>query len=132
MPSPAVESGASTSDHPTRSSSSNARNALAAARNGRSVVLAEPTHRIGGMATCGLSHTDFRTFESLTGAFHEFTRRVEAHYVRHYGADSPEVKHSFRGTQPCQRWEQKRGEKNKNSFHGLISKLLTGITASSL
>ncbi len=30
--------------------------ALAAARNGRSVVLAEPTHRIGGMATCGLSH----------------------------------------------------------------------------
>ncbi len=73
--------------------------ALAAARNGRSVVLAEPTHRIGGMATCGLSHTDFRTFESLTGVFHEFTRRVEAHYVRHYGADSPEVKHSFRGTQ---------------------------------
>jgi hypothetical protein len=32
----------------------------------------------------------------------------------------------------CQRREQKRGEENKNSFHGLISKLLTGITASSL
>ncbi len=71
--------------------------ALAAAKEGRSVLLAEPTHRIGGMATCGLSHTDFRTFESLTGVFLEFTRRVEAHYVRHYGANSPEVKQCFRG-----------------------------------
>ena len=36
--------------------------AIAAAKDGRSVLLAEPTHRIGGMTTCGLSHTDFRTF----------------------------------------------------------------------
>lgn len=73
--------------------------AIAAARDGRSVLLVEPTHRIGGMATCGLMHTDFRTLESLTGLFLEYTRRVEAHYVRQSGPDSVEVKLSFRGTQ---------------------------------
>ena len=73
--------------------------AIAAAKDGRTVLLVEPTHRIGGMTTNGLSHTDFRTFESLTGLFLEFTRRVHAHYAAAYGADSPQVHASLRGTQ---------------------------------
>lgn len=73
--------------------------AIAAAKDGRSVLLVEPTHRIGGMTTNGLSYTDFRTFESLTGLYLEFTRRVLAHYAAAYGADSPQVRASFRGTQ---------------------------------
>ncbi len=71
---------------------------LAAARDGRTVLLVEPTSRLGGMVTSGLSHTDFHSFEGLTGAFHEFTRRVIAHYEREYGADSPQARGNFRGT----------------------------------
>ena len=71
--------------------------ALAAAEDGEKVLLVEPTDRIGGMITNGLSHTDFRTFESITGTFLDFTKRVEAHYRDTYGADSPQTK-NFRGT----------------------------------
>lgn len=73
--------------------------ALAAASDGQSVLLAEPTPRIGGLVTCGLSHTDFRTFEGLHGAYLEFSRRVLAHYEAVYGPDSPQAKTSLRGTQ---------------------------------
>lgn len=72
--------------------------AVAAARDGEKVLLVEPGDRIGGMVTCGLSHTDFRTFEGLNGMFLEFTKRVEAYYRETYGADSPQVKDCFRGT----------------------------------
>lgn len=72
--------------------------ALAAAKAGSRVVLVEPTARIGGLVTSGLSHTDFHTLESLTGTFLEFSQRVKAHYVRTYGADSEQVKTSFEGT----------------------------------
>ncbi len=72
--------------------------ALAAAKSGQSVMLVEPTPRIGGLVTSGLSHTDFHSFESLTGAFLDFAQRVEAHYAKTYGKDSPQVKDSFRGT----------------------------------
>src|ERR1043165_9286259 len=64
--------------------------ALAAAEDGGKVVLVEASRRIGGMITNGLSHTDFRTFEGLTGAFLDFSKRVEAHYRDTYGADSPQ------------------------------------------
>lgn len=73
--------------------------ALAAAANGSSVLLAEPTARIGGLVTSGLSHTDFRTFEALTGAFLQFSQRVLAAYVREYGAGSPQAATCMRGTQ---------------------------------
>ncbi len=63
---------------------------IAAAKGGRDVLLVEPTGRVGGMVTNGLSHADFRTFEGLTGAFLDFTRRVQARYGK------PEA--SFRGT----------------------------------
>ena len=72
--------------------------AIGAAKEGRRVVLIEPTPRIGGLVTSGLSHTDFHSFESLSGAFLDFSRRVEQHYAKTYGADSPQVRDSFRGT----------------------------------
>src|SRR2546430_2240189 len=53
--------------------------AIASAEDGEKVLLVEPTDRIGGMITCGLSHTDFRTVEGLTGAYLQFTKRVEQH-----------------------------------------------------
>ena len=66
--------------------------ALAAAKSGSSVLLVEPTAHLGGLLTSGLSHTDYHTAESLTGCFLDFSRRVKAHYVAAYGADSAQVK----------------------------------------
>jgi FAD dependent oxidoreductase len=72
--------------------------ALAAAKGGHSVLLAEPTIRIGGMATNGLQHPDFRAFEALTGTFWDYNRRTLAYYTETYGAGSQQVKDTFRGT----------------------------------
>lgn len=72
--------------------------AVAAAKGGREVLLVEPTSRIGGLITCGLSHTDFRTFESLSGFFLDFAQRVEEHYRDTYGADSAQARGCWRGT----------------------------------
>ena len=73
--------------------------ALAAAEAGETVLLAEPTGQVGGMMTNGLTHPDFRTFESLTGFYRKLTQLTEAHYRETYGADSPQMKDSLRGTQ---------------------------------
>lgn len=72
--------------------------AVAAGEAGCRVVLIEPTMRIGGLVTCGLSHTDFHSLESLSGAYLEFSRRVKAHYVQVYGSDSEQAKACFEGT----------------------------------
>lgn len=72
--------------------------AVAAGRSSRSVVLVEPTRRIGGLTTSGLSHTDFHSLESLTGTFLEFSQRVLASYVEKYGPESPQVETCFHGT----------------------------------
>jgi len=72
--------------------------ALAAAKGGRSVLLVEPSIRIGGLTTNGLSHPDFRAFEAITGTYLDLTRRTTAYYTQHYGADSQQVKDTFRGT----------------------------------
>lgn len=72
--------------------------AVGAAKGKKTVVLVEPTDRIGGLVTSGLSYTDFRSFESLTGFFFDFSTRVQAHYERRYGADSEQAKAAFRGT----------------------------------
>jgi hypothetical protein len=72
--------------------------ALAAAKSGHSVLLVEPSIRIGGMTTNGLSHPDFRAFEAITGTYLDLTRRTTAYYTQHYGADSQQVKDTFRGT----------------------------------
>lgn len=72
--------------------------AISAAKDGAKVVLVEPTDMIGGLVTSGLSHTDFHSFESLSGTFAEMAKRVENHYSKTYGADSQQVKDSFQGT----------------------------------
>ena len=72
--------------------------AIAAAKGGHSVLLAEPSIRIGGMTTNGLSHPDFRAFEALTGTYWELTQRTLSYYAKTYGPDSPQVKDTFRGT----------------------------------
>ena len=72
--------------------------AVATAKSGQTVTLVEPTARIGGLVTSGLSHADFHSFESLSGAYLDFSRRVEAHYVKSYGKESPQVRACFHGT----------------------------------
>ncbi len=72
--------------------------AIAAAKGGHSVLLAEPSIRLGGMTTNGLSHPDFRAFEAITGTYYDLTQRTLAYYTKTYGAGSPQVKDSFRGT----------------------------------
>lgn len=72
--------------------------AVAAAKDDQRVVLIEPTSRIGGLVTNGLSHSDFHTLESFSGAFLDFSRRVETHYATQFGPDSTQVKDSFHGT----------------------------------
>ena len=72
--------------------------AVSAAKGGTKVVLVEPTRRIGGLTTSGLSYSDFRSFEALTGFFREFADRVQRHYAQTYGPHSPQVKDSWRGT----------------------------------
>src|SRR5262245_43471761 len=72
---------------------------VAAADDGERVWLIEPTRRVGGLVTNGLSHTDFRTFEGLSGSFLTFSKLVEGYYREAYGPDSQQVKDCFRGTQ---------------------------------
>lgn len=72
--------------------------ALAAAEEDRSVFLIEPTHRLGGMITHGLSHSDFHSFEAIHGPFLDFSNRVLKHYETTYGEDSDQVRDCWRGT----------------------------------
>ncbi len=71
--------------------------AVVAARQGHKVALLEPDKYIGGLLTGGLSNTDFRTRESLTGFFLEYMNEVVRYYTKKYGADSPQVKECFGG-----------------------------------
>jgi hypothetical protein len=73
--------------------------AVAAAKDGERVLLVEPSRRIGGMITNGLTHTDFRTLEGLNGSFLDFAHRVEGYYRETYGANSQQVHDCFHGTQ---------------------------------
>ena len=72
--------------------------AVAAAQGGRDVLLIEPTRRIGGMTTHGLSHSDFHSFEALNGPFFQFSQRVLKHYQITYGKDSQQVRDCWQGT----------------------------------
>lgn len=71
--------------------------AVSAADAGHNVLLIKPTSRIGGMLTNGLSNTDFRSFESLSGFFFDFSKRVEAYYRKTYGDDSDQIVACCRG-----------------------------------
>jgi hypothetical protein len=71
--------------------------AVTAARQGRRVVLLDPTEHFGGLLTGGRSYTDFRTQESVTGFFREYMNRVLTHYETAYGKGSPQVRDCFLG-----------------------------------
>ena len=71
---------------------------LAAAELGKRVWLVEPTDRIGGMVTHGLSHSDFHSFEAINGPFLRFSQRVLRHYRDTYGENSDQVRDCWRGT----------------------------------
>lgn len=70
--------------------------ALAAAADGEKVMLVERTDRIGGMATNGLSHPDFRTFEGLSGGFLTLARRTMDYYRGEFGEQTEKL--TLRGT----------------------------------
>ncbi len=72
--------------------------ALGAGRDGSRVLLVEPTDRIGGLVTNGLSHVDVRTFEAFGGTYLELIERVEAYYRDRYGPDSPQLTDCQGGT----------------------------------
>lgn len=72
--------------------------AISAGSGGHKVLLIEPTDRIGGMTTNGLSHTDFRTFEGISGTYLDFCKRIKGYYAKKYGAEAKQVKDCFRGT----------------------------------
>lgn len=57
--------------------------AIAAAREGASVVLLEPTDHIGGLSTGGLSHCDSNQMvrSTLMGLFHEWHARIVKEYT---------------------------------------------------
>jgi hypothetical protein len=71
--------------------------AVVAARQGRSVALLEPTSHFGGLLTGGLSNTDFRTLEAVTGFYREYMDRVHADYIQRYGKDSKQAEECFFG-----------------------------------
>ncbi len=66
--------------------------AIAAARRGLRVVVAEPLGRLGGMVTGGLGRTDLGRPDTVGGLFREFMQRVVAHYEQDFGAGSEQVK----------------------------------------
>lgn len=66
--------------------------AVSAARLGRTVTLVEPQNHVGGMTASGLGKSDVENRAMIGGLFAEFTRRVKAHYVARYGADSDNVR----------------------------------------
>ncbi|MCA9135395.1 MAG: FAD-dependent oxidoreductase, partial [Planctomycetales bacterium] len=72
--------------------------ALSAAEGNRNVWIVEPTGRIGGMTTHGLSHSDFHSFEAINGPFLDFSQRVQRYYETTYGKDSDQVRDCWRGT----------------------------------
>ncbi|MDB4679578.1 FAD-dependent oxidoreductase [Planctomycetaceae bacterium] len=74
--------------------------AVTAGRHEHRVLLVEPTSRIGGLMTNGLSHPDFRTFEAITGLYEDLTEQTLQYYSEKYGPDSQQVKDCLRGTHP--------------------------------
>ncbi len=65
--------------------------AVAAAREGRTVLLLERTAHIGGLPANGLGATDIHTRGATGGMFLEFVERIRSHYARVYGPDSPQL-----------------------------------------
>jgi hypothetical protein len=71
--------------------------AVAVAREGKSVVLIDPAHHLGGMVSGGLGATDTGRREAIGGYAREFFGRIRAHYADEYGPDSTQLKASSDG-----------------------------------
>ena len=71
--------------------------AVSAARRGCSVALIERTRHVGGLPANGLGATDIQTRGATGGLFLEFVNRVNDHYVKTYGPNSPQVKAASSG-----------------------------------
>ncbi len=56
--------------------------AVQARRMGRTVVLIEPTRRIGGLTTGGLGQTDIGNKAAIGGISREFYQRIRTHYTK--------------------------------------------------
>ena len=54
--------------------------AIQSSRMGKSVVLIEPTHRIGGLTTGGLGATDIGNKQAIGGISREFYQNIKKHY----------------------------------------------------
>lgn len=54
--------------------------AIQTARLGKSVILIEPTHRLGGLTTGGLGQTDIGNKHIVGGIAREFYRNIKKHY----------------------------------------------------
>ena len=54
--------------------------AIQSARLGKSVVLIEPTNRLGGLTTGGLGQTDIGNKQVIGGIAREFYRNIKKHY----------------------------------------------------
>ena len=57
--------------------------AIQASRMGKSVVLIEPTSRIGGLTTGGLGQTDIGNKQAIGGIAREFYQNVKKYYQQH-------------------------------------------------
>jgi hypothetical protein len=66
--------------------------AVAAAREGKHVLLLEPGKHVGGMVSGGLGATDFGNRAAIGGYAREFFERVRANYSKKYGPNSQQVK----------------------------------------
>jgi len=56
--------------------------AIQASRMGKTVVLIEPTNRIGGLTTGGLGQTDIGNKQAIGGIAREFYRNIKDYYTR--------------------------------------------------
>jgi hypothetical protein len=66
--------------------------AVQARRMGKRAVILEPGRHLGGMTASGLGLTDIGNRTVIGGLSREFYARVREHYIRAYGADSPQVR----------------------------------------
>lgn len=65
--------------------------AIAAAREGKTVLILERTSHIGGLPVNGLGATDIATRGATTGLFKQFVDRNKDYYISKYGENSQQV-----------------------------------------
>jgi hypothetical protein len=87
--------------------------AVAAAREGKTVLLIEPGRHVGGMVSGGLGATDTGNRKAIGGYAREFFDRVWDHYHQVYGPDSTQLKDCSDGF----RFEPKVAE---TLFHAML------------